>query len=281
MQLYWCKATAHTCWQLERDPKASMFNSFGFLQEAELPQVFLHLSACKGSWRIIILPCIFCLDFFFSLIKIFPWRPKVHSFAKYNQASVSIFLKDAHSQNAFLTLKCQWNYLNQFHLYWQKKPQQDANIHLHANDILQLVITKTWSILVHGKRKEMVCVPVFCGWQKGEPIQKSPYKPEQKRAFIFFQTEKSLHINCRTEVQFLCQYQMNPACQCRRKFTGQYKRTFLWITLQKRCLDCPKSKCFFSQISPEESLPMEKNLHKKSLVAAVEEKEWQNQSFQI
>lgn len=96
------------------------------------------------------------------------------------------------------------------------------------------VITKTWNILVHGKRKEMVCVPVFQGWQKGEPIQKRPYKPEQKRAFIFFQIEKSLHINCRTEVQFLCQYQMNPACQCRRKFTGQYKRAFLWITLQKK-----------------------------------------------
>lgn len=109
------------------------------------------------------------------------------------------------------------------------------------------VITKAWKLLVHGKGKEMVCVFVYGGWQKGEPRQKRPCKPEQKRAFIIFQIEKSLHINCRTEVQFPCQYQRNPSCQCMRKFTGQYKRAFLWITLQKkkRCSYWPKSKLFF------------------------------------
>lgn len=145
------------------------------------------------------------------------------------------------------------------------------------------VITKAWKLLVHGKGKEMVCVFVYGGWQKGEPRQKRPCKPEQKRAFIIFQIEKSLHINCRTEVQFPCQYQRNPSCQCMRKFTGQYKRAFLWITLQKkRCSYWPKSKLFFfAQISLEEILPANgKAPAQKSLVATLGEKEWQNQSFQ-
>lgn len=147
----------------------------------------------------------FCLDFFVFIFQIS--LPKTRSTFLYQTqlSKCQHFPKKWPFPNGFSAPKVSLEFFNQFHLYWQKEAQQDASIHLHATDILQpwdnqdLEHSCTWE----GKRYGVF---VLSGWQKGEPIEKRPCKPEQKRAFISFQMEKSLHISCRTEVQFPCQY---------------------------------------------------------------------------